>query len=693
MINENNAIVAHTRAAFAADGPVAQALPGYEVNELQIDFATRAADASGAPDPAREEGGEITLLEAGTGIGKSLGYMVPLAINAALTGERAMISTASKQLQEQLITVDGRIAVAVAKAITGREVAIARRIGRRNYIDYDRVVDVLADLRDEGSAEAVVQLEGWLDAHPATFMEAEEDHGLTLPGSVTPEDICVTAASGMEAQAAYRDHVEEADDADLVIINHALALIDAQAWGRAITAKGVARPVRLAVFDEADTLPSIARGLAEAKTPLSTVSSLLEALPDGDAKDQAVAALATVDAEVKALVVEEPVIVESGRHGDLAAAVEELIEALDEAIKATDDDELIEDMRWLRADLSSWMRAAAGHNYRVAVATASPSRRRPALVTVATQPARVLGRLWRRGRNDQEPFLRSVVFTSATLSTPGATTSFGDFLRALGAAPGWANYASARSTTLEPPSFGSMSFVLASRKVSAPFRDTEDGEGVELDPAWLDYVRVGVREAMSRGGRVLVLAASYADAQAIGERVEDALVHRKGLSLAPLLEAYRATDGAVLVTPTAWTGVSLPGLVDHLVIPRVPFGAPDQARDEVMLRALTARGRSEEEARWIIRAEAQREAKRRLRQGIGRGIRTASDRCCLWILDPRFPLPEKIVRDRRRRLGQGLAKGRGSLVMCIPKRFRVGVRPAFDCAEIFSTGDGVTEAA
>ncbi len=182
MINENNAIVAHTRAAFAADGPVAQALPGYEVNELQIDFATRAADASGAPDPAREEGGEITLLEAGTGIGKSLGYMVPLAINAALTGERAMISTASKQLQEQLITVDGRIAVAVAKAITGREVTIARRIGRRNYIDYDRVVDVLADLRDEGSAEAVVQLEGWLDARPETFMEAEEDHGLTLPG-------------------------------------------------------------------------------------------------------------------------------------------------------------------------------------------------------------------------------------------------------------------------------------------------------------------------------------------------------------------------------------------------------------------------------------------------------------------------------------------------------------------------------
>ena len=87
-------------------------------------------------------------------------------------------------------------------------------------------------------------------------------------------------------------------------------------------------------------------------------------------------------------------------------------------------------------------------------------------------------------------------------------------------------------------------------------------------------------------------------------------------------------------------------------------------------------------------------AKRKLRQGIGRSIRRASDKAVCWILDPRFPLPEALIRDRRRRLHQGLAVKHGGLALCIPRRFRVGLNPVFDKAEILAVkASDETEAA
>jgi hypothetical protein len=74
---------------------------------------------------------------------------------------------------------------------------------------------------------------------------------------------------------------------------------------------------------------------------------------------------------------------------------------------------------------------------------------------------------------------------------------------------------------------------------------------------------------------------------------------------------------------------------------------------------------------------------RKLRQGIGRALRWSTDRTTLWILDPRFPIPDSMVKNRKLRLHQGQAEKHLDLFGCIPYRFRSGPAPTIDRASIF----------
>ena len=79
---------------FAPDGPIARALPGFEARDGQLQMAAAVASVF-------DEGG-VLLAEAGTGTGKTLAYLVP----AILSGQRVLISTGTKNLQEQIFFKD-----------------------------------------------------------------------------------------------------------------------------------------------------------------------------------------------------------------------------------------------------------------------------------------------------------------------------------------------------------------------------------------------------------------------------------------------------------------------------------------------------------------------------------------------------------------------------------------------------------
>jgi Rad3-related DNA helicase len=187
--------------------------------------------------------------------------------------------------------------------------------------------------------------------------------------------------------------------------------------------------------------------------------------------------------------------------------------------------------------------------------------------------------------------------------------------------------------SFSPRKFGKMSFRLIAETTPAPFSDGT------ANPAWqqaaADWL---LREGLMRGAsRPLVLAKSYADTAFFAERL-GLTGHERGQPLSGYVEQFRTGTIRGLVTPAGWVGVDLPGSITDLVIPRLPYVGVDDLKAELV-------GRTDFPA---IKAAMQR----RLKQGLGRGIRTEDDRVMVWLADPR-------VHDMR-----------NGIIAAIPERFR-----------------------
>src|SRR3954470_17847329 len=136
---------------FGREGRLSAALAGYEPRAEQGELAAEVAAAL--------SDGEHLVAEAGTGTGKSLAYLIP----ALLSGQRVVVATATKALQEQLLTKD----VPAAAAALGRKVRVAVLKGRQNYLCRKSLVgvDQLGGLfvSSEDAAE-YERLSEWIEA-------------------------------------------------------------------------------------------------------------------------------------------------------------------------------------------------------------------------------------------------------------------------------------------------------------------------------------------------------------------------------------------------------------------------------------------------------------------------------------------------------------------------------------------------
>ncbi|MEY3702283.1 MAG: hypothetical protein RI891_1575, partial [Gemmatimonadota bacterium] len=142
-------------ALLGPEGPIAQRLGRYEDRPSQREMAARIADLFA--------GGGIGLLEAGTGVGKSLGYLVPALRWAAASGERTVVSTNTITLQEQLV---GKDLPFLAKALTDQRVSFALLKGWRNYLCLQRLEQARAQgpaLFEDDVASDLGMLEAWAE--------------------------------------------------------------------------------------------------------------------------------------------------------------------------------------------------------------------------------------------------------------------------------------------------------------------------------------------------------------------------------------------------------------------------------------------------------------------------------------------------------------------------------------------------
>ncbi len=582
---------------------------------------------------------EHLLVQAGTGTGKSLAYLVPIVEHAQRTGRPAVVATATLALQAQIVDRDmPRLADSLAGHLDRRP-TYALVKGRRNYLCKHKVDGGFPE-EDEGLLDVgeVDQAAGRIGREVVRLREwAEEtesgDRDELVPGvsekawrqvSVSAQE-CLGSRCPMVAECFVERSREAAQDVDVVVTNHSFMAIDAFE-GRPMLpehdvlvideAHELVDRVTSTVTDELSpggvrAAGKRARRMVETTDGVDDIAADLEAVLEGAPEGRLTAGIPDALAAVlerlrdtsRGLLTElKPPKGESvdGARQMAQVAVEELF---DTAARMLEEREL--DVTWVAKD----------------------PRRGPLLrVAPMSVAMRVRERIFGTGATDDDDTVRdrTVVLTSATLELGGSFDSVAGTLGLRGqGAPEW------RGLDVGSPfDYGQQAIAYVAEHLPAPGRDGLAGET-------LDEIEALVRAA---GGRALGLFSSMRAAreasEAMRERLgEDFTVLCQGEETIGTLVRQFAGDPATILfgTLTLWQGVDVPGSACQLVlIDRIPFPRPDDPLSSARTQEIARRGGNG------FMAVSATHAALRLAQGAGRLIRKGDDRGVVAFLDHRM---------------------------------------------------------
>ena len=590
--------------------------------------------------------GAHLLVQAGTGTGKSLGYLVPAMVHAVQTGDRVVVSTATLALQRQVLAKDAPVAADAVEQVTGTRPEVALLKGWQNYLcrhrldggypqDEDEsalfgVGDAIAQPAaghgaDASLGEQVVRLREWA-ARTDTGDRDDLVPGVSQRAwaqvSVSRAE-CLGQSCPLKAECFPELARAAASRADLVVTNHAML-------GVVVAGNpGVLPDHQVLIVDEAHELAdrvrsqgtialsasAVARTAATARKHASILVSELESagqslqlalaeLPDGRleaplpaALHDALVVLGGAARQVASDVRDRARALGRDRSGEAAGglaiartAVGDLVDALDRMTSESVAQK--RDVAWIE-------RPRMG---------AEPPRLLLAPIEVAGS---VAGHLLNG---------RTSVMTSATLALG---ESFDPMARALGlslAEQPW------RGIDVESPfDYPRQGILYVAAHLPRP--------GAGISEAALDEMLALVEAS---GGGMLGLFSSKRAAQEAAEVLRgatDLSVYAQGDDQLPtLVQAFADDEAACLVgTLSLWQGVDVPGRTCRLVvIDRIPFPRPDDPVAQARTDAVVAAGGNG------FMSVAATHAALLLAQGAGRLIRRSQDRGVVAVLDSRL---------------------------------------------------------
>ena len=603
------------------------------------------------------ETGEHLAVQAGTGTGKSLAYLVPAIRHALITRSTVVVATATIALQRQLIDRDLPRLVTALAPLLGQEPAFAILKGRRNYLCLHRQKGGPGDDPQDGLFEPdtvsdsaggpssplgrqVKRLHEWAEE------TATGDRDELVPGvpeaawrqvSVSAQE-CIGAARCPFGSRCFAEKAREtAAKAHIVVTNHALMAIDATSDMEVLPGHDVV------IIDEAhdlvDRVTSATTG--ELSGPLVDVAGRRAGRLTDPATPEGGPAVAEQLRQAGAALTVDLIDSPAGRMDTLPDTLAATLKSIQDAARACTDaitasaPALEEDPPRLsaaRMALSSLdeLQRTAG---RVLGSFTEEPATRPEVVWLDrpfTEDARRPPTL-RVAPLEVGPVLRERLFGERTVTLTSATLALGGSFNPL--ANQWGlnlprdDQLSWSGLDVGSPFDHPRSGILyVARHLPPPGRDA-------LPEAYLTELQELIEAA---GGRTLGLFSSMrAAVQAAGalrERVKQPLLCQGDDVTAQLVRQFAEDEPTCLFgTLSLWQGVDVPGPSLRLVvIDRVPFPRPDDPLASARQRAVAARGGNG----FMTVAAAQ--AALLLAQGAGRLLRTMTDRGVVAVLDPRL---------------------------------------------------------
>jgi ATP-dependent DNA helicase DinG len=684
-------------ALLGPEGPIAGRLGRYEDRPSQREMAARIADLFSM--------GGIGLLEAGTGVGKSLGYLVPALRWAAASGERTVVSTNTITLQEQLV---GKDLPFLAKTLTDQRVSFALLKGWRNYLCLQRLEQARAQgpaLFEDDVASDLGLLEAWAEqTTDGSLADLAVPPRAEVWDEVAAEsDLCTRLRCPHFDQCFVFKARRAAATADVIVVNHHLLMADlavrraSQRWddaavlpaykrliideghhledaaaehlGQSVSRRGLERLFARLERRGKGLLPALERALAVGIDALSVASlDLVRArlFPSLGSARMRTAVLYDLLAQ---WVDEqrEPQIRLTDRFDEdpiwtagLGAALDDLladIDLLGDGLRLVRD--RLESDEQRAEELAPLLNEVRGVTRRL---QSSGDALRVALRSDVAGAPRVRW-LERRGGDgnigatavplDLAPVLREDLFrrvetavvTSATLTV--GEDGFDFMATRLGLAD---DDALTPVTASLPSPFDYPSQAILAIPSDFPLPNVEGAAHLQRTvEAAAELI------AMTEGG-IFVLFTSHRDVKEGARLLRDRgvaaahplLVHGES-PRDDLLRRFREHGDAVLVgTASFWEGVDVPGrALRGLVLAKIPFRVPTEPMTAAQCEAIEAEG-GDAFADYMIPHAALR-----LKQGFGRLIRTATDHGVVMICDPRV-----VTKGYGRRLLEGLPPAR-----------------------------------
>jgi len=620
------------REAFAAGGALSRAADHFLPRAGQTEMAVAVARAI-------ESGGAL-VVEAGTGVGKTFSYLVP----ALLSGERVLLSTATKTLQDQLY---GRDLPRLVEAL-GLPVRTALLKGRGSYLCLHRMELARRDasLPDRTAVRSLAKIEEWSQVTRTgdlAEMPGLDERSPVIPLVTSTRENCLGSQCPKFRACHVNNARREALAADVVVINHHLFFADL-----AVRESGMAEllpTVRVAIFDEAHQLNEtgvqflgkqlgtgqlldfgrdmLAAGLQFARGLVDW--QLLAGATERAARDLRLAVGRQGAGARLRWVGPSP---EQVPQAEWDSALAQLEQALAQALEglstvselAPDFVRLGERAELLARRVSDFLGPVAEGSVRwVDVGSQLRLVESPLDIAEAVQQ-RLLG------AGNAEPSQRTWIFTSATLGDDERLSWFTE--------PCGLGQADVRRVE-SPFDYASQAAVYVPRQLPRP---SEAGHSEAVAALAADAAR-------RIGGRTMVLTTTLRALRTIGEQLQarfegsgeiEVLVQGQWPKRR-LIERFREDDtqgrpGCLLVASASfWEGVDVPGdALQLVVIDKLPFPPPGDPLVEARSQRLQAQGRNPFNDYFVPEAAVA------LKQGAGRLIRRESDRGLLVVCDTRL---------------------------------------------------------